>query len=169
MKSISLSPEELGENVFKLISKDWFLLTAGTPDKGFNTMTASWGGLGHLWNMNVSFVFVRPQRHTWKFMEKNRLYTMSFFSENHRDALKYCGTHSGRDVDKTAETGLTPWEPGPGAVAFQEARLVMVCRKLYYQDLDPGTMLDDSIPSLYPEKGFHRVYIGEITETFLRE
>lgn len=168
MKSGSLSPEELNDNVFSLISKDWFLLTAGNLENGYNTMTASWGGLGHLWNRNVSFVFVRPQRHTWKFMEGNELYTMSFFNESHRSALKYCGTHSGRDVDKASETGLTPFEPQPETVAFQEARLVMVCRKLYYQDLDPNNMLDDSIPALYPEKGFHRVYIGEITEALLK-
>ena len=169
MNFVSMDPRKLNDNVFKLIAHDWFLLTAGNLNNGYNTMTASWGGLGHLWNRNVSFVFVRPQRHTWNFMEKNELYTMSFFDETHREALKYCGSHSGRDVDKAAETGLTPWAPDPETVSFREARLVLICRKLYYQDLNPGNMLDDSIPDLYPERGFHRVYTGEIKDTLLKE
>ena len=157
-----IKPDDIAESVFKLIAEDWFLLTAGTSAAGYNTMTASWGGLGQLWNKRVSFVFVRPQRHTLKFMENNGLFTMSFFSEEYRDALKYCGSHSGRDSDKAGETGLTPFEPSAGTVAFGEAKLILVCNKLYYQDIQPERFLDVEIDNLYPEKGYHRMYIGEI-------
>jgi len=160
-------PEELDENVFSLIAKEWFLLTAGSLAGGYNTMTASWGGLGHLWNRNVSFVFVRPQRYTWNFTEKNDLYTMSFFKEEFRKELEFCGTHSGRDCSKEAETGLTPIEPCPGTVAFSQARLILVCRKLYYQDIEPSRFQVNGIDDLYPEKGYHRMYVGEITDALL--
>ena len=159
-----VKPADIPDNVFSLIADDWFLLTAGTEKDGFNTMTASWGWLGELWNKKVNFVFVIPQSHTWNFTEKNQLYTMSFFEEEHRPALKYCGTHSGRDVDKMAETGLTPFQPMQGTVAFEQARLIMVCRKLYYQDLQPSQFLFDGIEELYPEKGYHRMYIGEVVK-----
>ncbi|MEN8209083.1 MAG: flavin reductase [Candidatus Fermentibacteria bacterium] len=157
-----IKPDDISDSVFKLIAEDWFLLTAGSPADGYNTMTASWGGLGQLWHKRAAFVFVRPQRHTWKFMENNELFTMSFFSEAYRDALKYCGSHSGRDTDKALETGLTPFEPSAGTAAFEQAALILVCRKLYFQDFKPERFLDNEIDSLYPEKGYHRMYIGEI-------
>lgn len=157
-----IKPDDISENVFKLIAEDWFLLTAGTLTGGYNTMTASWGGLGQLWHRRVAFVFVRPQRYTWKFMESNELFTMSFLSEDAREALKFCGSHSGRDVNKVEETGLTPFEPAAGTAAFEEAKLILVCRKLYYQDIQPERFLDDGIDGLYPEKGYHRMYIGAI-------
>jgi flavin reductase (DIM6/NTAB) family NADH-FMN oxidoreductase RutF len=152
----------MDENVFRLIANDWFLLTAGDMPSGYNTMTASWGGLGQLWHRRVSFVFVRPQRYTWNFTERNTLYTMTFFEEKHREVLKFCGTHSGKDCNKAAETGLTPFEPYPGTTAFKEAKLILVCRKLYFQDIDPSRFLDTEIDTLYPQKGYHRMYVGEI-------
>ena len=93
---------------------------------------------------------------------------MSFFREDEREALKYCGSHSGRDIDKAEETGLTPFEPSTGTAAFEEARLILVCRKLYYQDIQPETFLDDRINGLYPDKDYHRMYIGEIEKMFKR-
>lgn len=163
-----ITPVDVKRNPFTLIADDWFLLTAGTEENGFNTMTASWGGLGELWNRKVAFVFVRPQRYTMGFMETNELFTMSFFSGEYRETLEFCGSHSGENVDKIAQTGLTPFAPVEGATAFQEANLVMACRKLYSQDLDSARFLDPSIESLYPEKGYHRFYIGEITDVLLK-
>ena len=157
-----IEPDDISENAFTLIAEDWFLLTAGDTSGGYNTMTASWGGLGQLWHKRVAFVFVRPQRYTREFMENNDLFTMSFFGSDYRETLKYCGSHSGRDTDKAEITGLTPFEPSSGTIAFQEARLILVCRKLYYQDIKPEQFLDDSIEELYPEKGYHRMYIGAI-------
>ena len=157
-----IKPDDISESIFKLIAEDWFLLTAGTLTSGYNTMTASWGGLGQLWHKRVAFVFVRPQRYTLKFMENNEFFTMSFFHEDYREALKYCGSHSGRDIDKAGETGLTPFEPSAGTAAFEEAKLILVCRKLYYQDIQPERFLDVGIDGLYPEKGYHRMYIGVI-------
>jgi len=156
-----IDPRLVTENALKLIADDWFLITAGNL-KAFNTMTASWGALGELWNRKVSFCFVRPTRHTYQFCEEHEIYTMSFFSEEHRQMLKYCGTKSGRDVDKAAETGITPVASESGSVYFNEARLVFECRKLYLHDLDPKHFLDPSIDDEYPKKDYHRMYVGEI-------
>jgi flavin reductase (DIM6/NTAB) family NADH-FMN oxidoreductase RutF len=157
-----IAPDDIDDNVFRLISEDWFLLTSGDLSSGYNTMTASWGSLGQLWHRRAVFVFVRPQRYTWKFMEDNSLFSMCFFKEEYREALKYCGSHSGRMVDKAHETGLTPFEPVPGTTAFKQSKLIFVCKKLYQQDIDPERFLEEEIDSLYPEKGYHRMYIGEI-------
>jgi len=149
------------ENVFKLIGEDWMLVTSGNVNS-FNTMTASWGGMGILWNKPVSYIFIRPTRHTYGFIEKNDTYTLSFFSEKYRKALTLCGTKSGRDIDKAKEAGITPEETENGTVYFKEARLVFECRKLYFHDIDPSHFLDGSIQKMY-DNDYHRMYVGEIT------
>ncbi|HUT64815.1 MAG TPA: flavin reductase family protein [Spirochaetota bacterium] len=156
-----LDPKALNESVFKLIGSDWMLITAGNMES-YNTMTASWGGLGHLWNLDVCFCFVRPTRHTHGFMERSETFSISFFEEKYREALDYCGSHSGKDVDKAKETGLTPVSGDRGTVYFDEARIVLECEKIYYQDINPDHFLDSSIESHYPIKDYHRMYIGRV-------
>jgi flavin reductase (DIM6/NTAB) family NADH-FMN oxidoreductase RutF len=163
MKSlVERNLESLKENPFTLIGKEWMLITAGTKES-FNTMTAAWGGLGVLWGKNVSFCFIRPGRHTFGFMEKSGVYTLSFFEEQYRDALNYCGTKSGRDVDKVSGSGLAPVFDNE-SIYFAEARLVMVCRKLYFQDIAPDNFQDPSIFNSYPNKDYHRMYVGEVVK-----
>lgn len=161
----TIDPKVIRANVFKLIGDDWMLITAGTLRR-WNTMTASWGGLGVLWNKPVAFAFVRPTRHTYSFMERSSRFTLSFFAARYRQALQFCGNHSGRDHDKAAATGLRPFSPIAGTVSFRQARLILVCRKLYSTDLDPARFLDRRIDRNYPSKDYHRLYIGDIIRCF---
>ncbi|HNS33348.1 MAG TPA: flavin reductase [bacterium] len=156
-----IKPRQIEENLFKLIGEDWMLITAGNLES-FNTMTASWGGFGVLWSMNVSFIFVRPVRYTWQFIEKNSFYTLSYFEESYRKSLQICGEKSGRDTDKVKEAGLTPFETANGNVCFREAKLVIECKKLYFHDINPSMFMNPSIESNYPGKDYHRMYTGEI-------
>ena len=160
MELKEIAPEAITDNTFKLIGKDWMLVTAGT-EASFNTMTAAWGGLGILWEKKICFCVIRPTRYTYAFMEKSEGFTLSFFEERYRDVLTYCGTKSGKDVNKIAQTGLTPVFDD-GAVYFSEARLVMVCGKIYTQDIVPDNFLDPGMATFYPEKDYHRMYVGEI-------
>lgn len=155
------------ENAAHLIGNRWMLITAGTPES-FNTMTASWGGLGVLWERDVCFAFVRPTRHTYGFMERGSHFSLSFFPESAREALRICGTRSGRDCDKVALAGLTPRLTEGGVVAFAEADLILECRKIYAQDLDPRCEIESEIEKFYPEKDYHRMYVGEITRCLCR-
>ena len=157
-----ITPFELNENLFSLLDREWMLITARDPETGkINTMTASWGGFGILWNKPVAFVFIRPQRYTYEFTEKTEGLTLSFFSEEYRDALKLCGRVSGRDCDKIARAGLTPMIIGERA-AFEEARMVMSCRKLYADDLKECAFVDPALLSNYSAKDYHKMYIVEI-------
>lgn len=157
-----ISPNLINGNVFKQIGKDWMLITAGT-NENFNTMTASWGGMGVLWNKNVVYIFIRPSRFTYQFVEKSDLFTLSFFDENYRDALKFCGSKSGRDYDKMKETGLTPLVTKNNSIAFSQSRLILECKKIYYQDLEPKNFLEkDDIEACYDSNDYHRMYVGEI-------
>lgn len=156
-----ISPEELGDNVFNLVGKDWMLITAGTRES-YNTMTASWGSLGVLWRRPVAICFVRPTRHTFGFINQAEHFSLSFFPEGYREALDFCGAHSGRDTDKAAATGLEPVNLEDRGVSFRQARLILLCKKLYTQDFDPRFFLEPTIEELYPEKDYHRVFVGEI-------
>ena len=101
----TISPAELSGNIIQRISRQWALATAEKPDGTANTMTISWGGTGYLWNQPVAFLFVRPQRYTYEFVEAADGFSLCFLPEQYRSELQYCGTISGRDEDKIAHCG----------------------------------------------------------------
>lgn len=159
-----IDPKQIDENIFQLIGDDWYLLTSGNQE-GYNTMTASWGCAGILWGKPVIISYVRPQRYTYEFMEKNDCYTLSFFDSSYREALNFCGSKSGRDYDKAKETGLTPCFVDT-TTCFEEAKLVIVCKKMYSQDVDPIHFLSADIEKNYANKDYHRMYVGEILKVY---
>ena len=163
---IEIKPEQWQDNVFDRIGRGWMLVTAGDRD-ALNTMTASWGGVGVLWNKPVAFAFVRPSRYTYAFMERADAYSLTFPGETHRAALELCGSKSGRDVDKIKAAGLTPIYD-QAAPYFEQGEIALICRKLYVQDLDPANFLDPAIEKQYANGDYHRVYVGEIIKVLKR-
>lgn len=161
-------PKKLNENVFSLLDDQWTLISAGTAE-ACNTMTASWGGLGVLFHKPVATIYVRPQRYTFELLEKQPFFTMSFFEEDYRETLTLCGSISGRDTDKIKESGLTLAMAHETAPYFQEASLVLVCRKLYWSDLDPAHFIDPDCNQFYEDGDYHRMYIGEITQALVKK
>lgn len=164
----AVNPKEINENAIQLIGDKWMLVTAGDSAR-FNMMTASWGCMGYLWNKPVVFIFIRPERYTYGFIEENPSFTLSFFGPKYREALKICGTVSGRDVNKVEESGLTPYFTPSGNVSFNEAYLVLECKKLYAEPLNPEAFIDKEIlASKYSEEegGLHKVYVAEIVNAW---
>ena len=158
-----LSVQEFTINPFQKIGKQWMLITAG-DESGYNTMTASWGGLGVLWQRNVATVYIRPQRYTKSFVDNGDYFTISFYGEDYRKALQLCGTLSGKDTDKVQQAGLTPYFID-GTTAFAQAELIMVCRKLYHQELLPVLVDAPEVErEVYPQKDYHTMYIGEVVK-----
>ena len=163
---VEISPYEV-ENTIKLIGKDWMLITARDGEK-VNAMTASWGALGELWHKPVAIGFVRPQRHTFGLTENEERVTLAFLDEEYRDALKLCGTKSGRDMDKLAASGLTSFDC-EGVPAISESKLILVVRKLYADYLKEECFVDQNVLVNYPNKDYHRVYVWEIQKAFVRK
>ena len=151
-----------------------FLVTAGCgTEKGkWNTMTAGWGSIGFLWNKLTATVYIRPTRCTSEFADKEDYITLSFFEENDswaRDVLAFCGSASGRNVDKASETGLKPIMLEDGAISFEQAKTVLVCRKLYRSKFDMDLFVDPQIIiDSYPKKDFHYIYICEIVSVYTK-
>ena len=155
-------------NPFDKISKQWMLVTAG-DEEGSNTMTASWGGLGVMWGKPVSFIVVRPTRYTFEFIENSEFYTLCFFEESYRQVLNYCGKYSGRDVDKIKENKLTVCEE-QGVPYFEEAKLVLVCKKRYGQNFDLESFTEPAFgDSMYPDRNIHKMFIGEIQKVLVAQ
>ena len=169
LKYKHIQPKSIEGNLIKKIASDWMLVTAGDKKK-FNTMTANWGGMGYLWNKPVVFVFVRPERYTYEFIESHDGFTLSFFDEAWREALNLCGTKSGRDCDKVAEAGLTPHFTELGYPAFREASLVLECRKLYASALSKNDFFDSEPLRIHyhTKGGIHKMYIAEIVRVWVK-
>ena len=163
---------ELQQNVFTAIGKEWMLITAETEKDGkptANTMTASWGGAGVFWGKPAVTCYIRPQRYTKEFVDKEELFSVSFLKDGHRDALKLCGSVSGRDHDKIKEAGLTPVFID-GVPAFEEADTILICRKMYRTSMNPADFIDkDADSKFYPEKDYHDMYIAEIVKAVVAE
>lgn len=162
-----VDPKTLDFNVFSAIGDQWMLITAGTAEK-CNTMTASWGGLGVLWGVPMATVYIRPQRYTKQFVDENEYFTLTFFSEEYRKALSLCGTKSGRDMDKVKECGFTVRSGEGGAPYFEQADLVLVCRKRMAMPMDPAAMPEDVKEKWY-DGDYHTIYWGEIVEALVKE
>lgn len=161
--------EVLGkENAFELIGKQWMLVTAG-DEEHFNTMTASWGGIGWLWNKPVAFVFIRPERYTHQFIDSSSRLTLSFYSEAYRKVLQLCGTQSGRNTDKVVATGLTPVTLPTGAITFAQSRLTLDCRKLFKAPMQESHFIDSELLDKWygAHGGLHDVYVVEIEDVYV--
>lgn len=158
-----ISPEQFSCSPFKLIGNDWLLICAPDATKpcGANAMTASWGGLGVIWNKNVATIYVRPQRHTFSLLEDCNELSLCFPGQQFRNALKLCGTRSGRDTDKITASGLSVVFDGDIPM-IEQSDIVIVCKKAYSDFIKEDCFCDPTHLSSYPQKDYHKLYILEI-------
>lgn len=158
-----ITAKEIDKNTIDLIADEWMLISAGDKN-GYNMMTASWGGMGEMWGKDVAVCVIRPQRYTYEFVEKSEKFTLSFYGDN-KKIHAICGKKSGRNTDKAKEAGLDPVFTD-GTVTFKQARMTLVCRKLYKQQIDPDCFTDKSLLSNY-NGDYHYVFVGEIEKIYI--
>lgn len=168
-----IEASDLSDNVIQLIGKEWMLVTAGNKGS-YNTMTASWGGVGYIWERPSTFIFIRDTRYTYQFLQQEESFTLSFFDEKYRNALRICGTRSGRDTNKIEEAGLTPLETPSGLMSFGEARMIIECKKMFVQELDYANLTEPyktkvMEESYKNESSKHQMFISEITNIWVKK
>lgn len=164
-----ITAEQLQENPFKMIGKDWMLITAQKDDK-INTMTASWGGVGVLWNKNVVTVYIRNSRYTKEFIDNGDRFSLCVLPESFRKELSYCGKISGRDEDKVAKCGFTVAHKD-NVPYFEESKLVITCKKLYAQQLNAESFTEQGkelVQKCYSDNDWHVMYIAEIESVLVK-
>jgi len=161
-----INPEELALKAVDLWKNQWLLLTAGTMEN-CNMMTVAWGSIGCMWNRPFVQIVVRPQRYTLQFIENSDSFTLCGFPGKYRDNLRHLGSVSGRNTDKLADTSLT-LKPSVSVASpsYHQASLILECRKMYSQNMDPAGFITDFPKRVYPDKDYHRIYFGEILKAF---
>lgn len=163
-----IKPEDLNQSAFKLIGKDWMLITAEKESK-VNTMTAAWGGLGVMWGKNVAYIVIRPQRFTKEFVDSSSTFSLTFFDNSFRKQLSYLGTVSGKDEDKISKSNLTV-AYSDDTPYFEESKITVICKKLYAQDFKPECFIETSLDEKwYPERDHHTLYIAEVEKILIKE
>lgn len=178
MKEINY--KDMKFNPFNLIGGEWMLVTAGNEQK-CNTMTASWGHLGCLWGHNdpTAVIYLRPSRYTKEFVDEEGYFSLCVMDKSFKKQMAYLGSVSGRDEDKIGKAGLTPVYAdrstsgrlqGKNTVYFEEAKLVLICKKLYQSELqEDGFLYQDTIDEKYPQRDFHTMYVGKIEKVLVRD
>ena len=155
-------------NPFEKLAKQWALVGAGSMDK-FNMMTVSWGAVGVIWGKPSVTAYIRQTRYTKEFVDSSDTFTLTFLKDGNRDALNVLGSKSGRDMDKMKDSGLTPIEVD-GEVMFEEAELVLVCRKRFVQDMPKETFDNqETLVKWNADKNYHTMYIGEVVAAYAAE
>ena len=163
-----IKPEQLDKNIFQLINDGWMLITAEKDNK-INTMTASWGGFGIMWNKKVANSVIRPQRYTKEFIDGSDTFTLGFFDKVLKKALSLLGSDSGRKVDNMGKSNLTIAHINDTPY-FEEADMVIICKKLYSQEMKPECFIIKELDNEnYPNKDYHILYISEIEKIYIRK
>lgn len=162
-----IEAQQLQGNPFEMIERQCALFTAGTKEN-FNTMTIGWGCMGDLWSQPAFVAYIRHSRYTAEFADANEYFTVSFFGLPRPAALGVLGSKSGRDMDKIHDSGLTPIEL-EGQVAFEEAKVVFICKKMYVDDMDPAKIPPEWKQKWYADEDYHKIYTGQITAVYVKE
>lgn len=160
---------EYNENLQQILNqiKRGAFLTVKANDE-INTMTIGWATFGIIWNKPVLMVMVRPTRHTFGIIEKARDFTVSIpVNVDLKKALAFCGSYSGRDVDKIKEAKLSVKK---GKISYspiiKECDYHYECRILFSQPMDASKLDESIISKNYPARDYHTLYIGEILESY---
>ena len=90
MRLQAVDPKEFAPSLLPAFGRENALLAAGDKS-GCNAMTIGWCQAGRLWNLPVCTVYVRPERYTYQFMEKNAMFTVSVLPESAREAMAEIG------------------------------------------------------------------------------
>lgn len=155
------------------LSRGAFLTAAGVV---WNPMTIGWAQFGVIWNKPVVTVLVRKSRFTYGLMEQADTFTVSVPRAGElKKELAFCGTRSGRDVNKERETGLSRFAArAGGADGVSECGAFFECRIVQKQMLDLNTLMPELRAKSYganqvlPDGDPHMIYVGEVLAAYER-
>ena len=167
----AVSPEEFNENIFKLVGKDFTVITAGEKP---NSMVASWGGIGIMFNKPVTWNFLRANRYTLEKMRETGTFTMCWFPDQYKGDIMQFGTKSGRNTDKMAQTKLTPMATPDGYPAYAEAKIIIECKLIAASTVSKDEFYTEEAKTFLQEgyddaKDWHKLVYGEITKIYIRK
>ena len=152
--------------VARRLGSDGLLLGGYSPDGNANIMTIGWGQLGIIWGMPIWTVLVRPSRYTYECIEHSGAFSVNVPTAEMAKACGVCGTKSGRDIDKFAETSLTAERSAAvSAPIVVESPIIYECQVVHHSDVHPEQLVKEIITGAYPSGDFHRVYFGKVLKS----
>lgn len=171
----NIDPTEIKDNVFKLVGQDYSVITAGT-DSAYNSMTASYGGWGQLFEKPTTWCILNANRYTLEFIKQEKKYTMSYFPDQFKEQVIAFGSKSGRNSDKMKETQFTSVKTPNGNLSYKEAKLIIECKLVEITETNPNDFYTDESKG-FIEKGikdgngkeYHKLVFGEITNVWIRK
>lgn len=142
-------------------------LTVKSKDK-LNTMTIGWGNIGIMWNKPVFMVMVRGSRYTFDLIKNSKDFTVSIpINVDMKKELSYCGTYSGRDVDKFKEANLiVDKSKSVDSPIIKNCDFHYECKILYNQQMETQTLDSKIMARQYPHYNLHTLFYGEIVESY---
>ncbi len=160
---------DVADTIGKLASPGLLLVSIDAGGRP-NAMTIGWGAPGVIWGRPVFSVLVRPSRHTFANIEATGEFVVAVPDDGMHEEVMYCGTQSGRDVDKFAELGLTAVEAAAVKVPLiGECVRHYECRVVHCNDVSDAALADDVRSDCYPSGNLHRIYHGQILRATERE
>ena len=95
--------------------------------------------------------------------------SLSIMPDGYQKELAVFGKKSGREINKPEECKLSPIALDAGGVGFDEARLILNCKKICTANVEDFEFLDKAPLKRYDGDTYHKMYICEITEALVRE
>jgi flavin reductase (DIM6/NTAB) family NADH-FMN oxidoreductase RutF len=168
-----IAPDALTDNIFKLVGADITVITAGAiPNQ--NSMAASWGGFGIIFNRPAAWLFLRANRYTLEKIRAEKKFTLTYFAPEYKNDVLFFGSKTGRGTDKMKESKLTPLAAPSGLPAYREARLIFECELVQITTVAPDDFaLDEG--KKFVEEGFadagayHKLVTAAITKVWRRK
>ena len=137
-------------------------------EQTLDTMTIGWGGICYYWKEPVFEAPVRYSRYSHDIIDKSGVFTISVPMEGDdvSKQIAYCGTHSGRNVNKFAECGITAEKASIVNVPIiKECSLHFECEVIFKHDINKENLAPDVDEKWYPD--YHTVYFGKIVACYI--
>jgi len=168
MSKASVAFSQHIKETYQVMERDGLLLVSQAHPGKPNAMTIGWGSVGIIWGKPMFTVLVRPSRYTYGCIEKVPEFTVNVPTPALKDAVKFCGSRSGRDVDKFARMGLTAMPSAEISVPIiEECAIHYECRVVHRNDVQPDELARQIVTGCYAQGDFHRLYFGEILRTYV--
>jgi flavin reductase (DIM6/NTAB) family NADH-FMN oxidoreductase RutF len=170
---VEIAPEKLPESIFKLVGKDYTVITAGVPEH-YNSMVAGDGGVGLLMGKPVTFCGLRGNRYTLELILKDKKYTMTYFDDQFKPAFLPFGQTSGRDTDKMKKTTLTPLVTPSGRISYKEAKIIIECDLAETHTVNLDEVYAQQNRAFYEDAfksvgAYHKIVFGDIIHIWVRK
>ena len=168
-----ISPEDISDDIFTLVGKDFFAVTAGNEQK-YNSMVCSGGGMGLLFRKPVAWCVLQQTRFTLELIMKEQAFSISYFPDEYKEQMMFLASKTGRDSDKMKEVELKSIKTPCGNISFEEARLILDCKLLQVTTPDINDFYTeeakDWINEMYKDANEIRKFVfGEITHVWKKK